>query len=338
MTVLVDMEEQNKSTSETLDSSTEVESLDSQTTVVTEDTTPGGTSNPNASGDKKPSKKKRYRGKGIAARFNVWLLLFIFIIVIAGLIAFISYQQNKKSANQTTNISTTPLSQQDLDKLRQTDVKVGDPKQILSVESNAVFAGKVLIRDSLEVAGQIKIGGPLNLPGLTVSGDTAFNKISATNLQVSGATTIQGALNVQNNLGVSGNLSVGGSITAPRINVETLSLNNDIQLSRHIDAGGATPSSSSGNALGGGGTSSVSGTDTAGTVNINTGSGPAAGCFISVSFTQKFASPHIAITPIGSGAAGLNYYVTRSSTGFSICTTNSAPAGQSFGFDYIVID
>lgn len=330
------MEEENKSTAESLDSSTEVESLDSQTTVVTEDTTTGGSASPDP-GDKKP-KKKRYRPKGLAARFNIWLLLFIFIIVIAGLIAFISYQQNKKSANQTTNVSTTPLSQQDLDKLRQTDVKVGDPKQILSVESNAVFAGKVLIRDSLEVAGQIKIGGPLNLPGLTVSGDTAFNKISATNLQVSGATTIQGTLSVQNNLGVSGNLSVGGTITTPRLNVESLSISNDLQLTRHIDAGGATPSGSSGNALGSGGTSSVSGTDTAGTVSINTGGSPGAGCFITVNFTQKFGSPHISVTPIGSGAAGLNYYVTRSTSNFSICTTNSPPAGQSFAFDYIVID
>lgn len=341
----MDMDDNNQKQpeSESLDS-TEIESLDSQTTVVTEDTAGSvtdatGATLPENDGKKVKKKRKAPSIKGIAGKFNIYLLLFMLILVIAGVVTFISYQQNKKSANKANEtISTTPLSEEDLKKLRQTDVKVGDPKQILSVESNAIFAGKVLIRDSLEVAGQIKVGGPLNLPGISVSGTSVFDQVQISNLQVSGAVTIEGQLNVQSGLNVTGNLTVGGTISAGRLNIETLSVNQDLQLSRHIDAGGGTPGKSDGGALGSGGTSSVSGTDTAGTININTGGGAVAGCFITVNFTQKFNSPHVVITPVGFGAGGINYYINRSNTSFSICTSNNPPSGTSFAFDYVVID
>lgn len=331
--------ENNTNKEETLDASTEVESLDAQTTVVTEDTTNGQGTNSNPGTDEKKKKKKNSGVKGLAGRFNIYLLLFIFIMLIAAVVTFISYQQNKKSNDKASQtISTTPLSEEDLKKLRQTDVKVGDPKQVLSVESNAIFAGKVLIRDSLEVAGQIKVGGPLNLPGISVSGTSIFDQVKVSNLQISGNATIEGQLNVQSGLNVTGNLTVGGAISAGRLNIQTLTVSQDLQLSRHIDAGGGTPGSSGGSALGGGGTSSVSGTDTAGTININTGSGTVPGCFTSVTFTQKFNSPHVVITPVGSAAGALNYYINRSATGFSVCTASAAPTGQNFAFDYIVID
>lgn len=343
MGIYVNMEDNNKQPeSESLDS-TEIESLDSQTTVVTDGTggatAPTGGTEPTKD-DKKIKKKRRAPSvKGIAGKFNVYLLLFMLIIVIAGIVTFISYQQNKSAAKKANEaISTTPLSEQDLEKLRQTDVKVGDPKQILSVESNAIFAGKVLIRDSLEVAGQIKVGGPLNLPGISVSGTSIFDQVQISNLQISGNATIEGQLNVQSGLNVTGNLTVGGTISAGRLNIETLAVNKDLQLSRHIDAGGGTPGISGGSALGSGGTTSLSGTDTAGTININTGGGTVAGCFASVSFTQSFNSPHVVVTPVGSSAGSLNFYINRGGSGFSVCTNSPAPAGQSFAFDYIVVD
>lgn len=334
----------DKEKSESLDS-TEIESLDSQTTVVTEDTTGGGaTATPSGTTSEKDGKKEKKKRKapsvkGLAGKFNIYLLLFMLIIVIAGIVTFISYQQNKKSADKANQtITTTPLSEEDLEKLRQTDVKVGDPKQILSVESNAIFAGKVLIRDSLEVAGQIKVGGPLNLPGISVSGTSIFDQVQISNLQISGSATIQGQLNVQSGLNVTGNLTVGGTISAGKLNIENLAVSRDLQLARHIDAGGGTPGISGGGALGAGGTTSLSGTDTAGTININTGGGTVAGCFASVTFTQAFNSPHVVVTPVGSGAGSLNFYINRSGSGFSICTNSAAPAGQNFAFDYVVID
>lgn len=327
---------------DTKDDSDSLESLESQTTVVADGgTNPSTTVEVSADESKtKESKKKQPKLKGLAGKFNIYLLLFVFIILIAGIVTFVSYQKSKQNEKKENGaISTQPLSEQDLEKLRQTDVKVGDPKQILSVESNAIFAGKVLIRDSLEVAGQIKVGGPLSLPGITVSGTSTFDQVSVNNLQISGNATIQGQLNVQNNLGVSGNLTVGGTFSAARLNIGSISIDSDLLLSRHIDAGGGTPGKTDGGALGAGGTSSVSGTDTAGTVNINTGGGTAAGCFLTVSFVQRFnAVPHVVITPVGSAAGSLDYYINRSATNFSICTNNAAPVGQNIAFDYIVID
>ncbi len=338
------MEANQQKPEDSLESATELESLDSQassgdSSVIDTTTQSENPEQPTPEDDKKAKKKKRSNAPGLAGKLNIYLLIFIFIIVVAVVVTFIAYQQSKKADEKNqANISTTPLSEEDLEKLRQTDVKVGDPKQILSVESNAVFAGKVLVRDSLEVAGQLKIGGPLNLPGISVAGMSIFDQITANSLQIAGNTTIDGQLNVQNNVGISGNLTVGGTISSSRLNIETLVVNQDLQITRHIDAGGGTPGGSSGNALGGGGTASVSGTDTAGTISINTGGGTTPGCFININFTQRFNSPHIAIAPIGAAAGGINYYVNRSGTGFSLCTSNSAPAGQSFAFDYIVID
>lgn len=282
----------------------------------------------------KPNKVKQF-----FSRFNIYLLLFLLALLLGSVVVGASYLQSKKTEKAgLKGVVTEPLSEKSLEQLKNADVTVGDPKQILSVESNAVFAGQVLLRGNLEVAGQIKAGGPLNLNGLTVGGNSTFGDVQASQLQISGNATVQGQLAVQSGLTVSGSGSFGGTLTAARLNIQQLQVSGDIQFTRHIDAGGGTPNLSYGSALGGGGTSSISGTDTAGTVVINTGGGTSAGCFASINFIQRFASPHIVITPIGPTGAALNYYVNRTSTSFSICTTNAAPAGSSFAFDYTVID
>jgi len=272
------------------------------------------------------------------SKINVYLLLFILIVLLACLVVFASLQRSRRE-NPTGPLDTQNLTQETIDQLEGSETSVGDPKQILNVESNAVFTGKVLIRDSLDVAGTIKVGGSLSLPGITVSGTSSFETIQAKDLAIAGNTSIEGQLNVQGSLTVAGGASFGGPISAPQISVNDLQLKGDLQLNRHIDAGGGTPGRNAGVALGGGGTTSVSGTDTAGTITINTGSNPPAGCFTTISFTQNYGgTPHVVVTPVGSGGANLNYYVNRTSSGFSLCTANPASAGRSFSFDYIVID
>lgn len=337
------MDTQNKETETQLTPEQQLEndSLEAQTTVV--ETAPGSAApDPgNTAPDSKPPKKKRsFSGiKGLASRINIYLLAFILLLTLAVVITAVSYIRSQQANNQTQQIQTEPLSQEALEQLRQTDVKVGDPKQILSVESNAIFAGRVLVRGGLEVAGEIKAGSPLTLPGLTVTGTTLLSQVQANQLQISGGSTLQGQVSIQNNLTVAGSGSFGGTLTASRLNIQTLQVSGDLQISRHIDAGGGTPSKSDGAALGSGGTSSISGTDTAGTVAINTGGGTGPGCFVTVTFNQRFnGTPHVVVTPIGSAGGSVDYYLNRSSTNFSICTTNAAPTGQSFAFDYIVID
>jgi cytoskeletal protein CcmA (bactofilin family) len=282
--------------------------------------------------------KKRSVVDFISSRLNIYMLLFLLIIVIAVGLIFIGMQRDKKAATPTTT-DTTPLTQETIDQLKGSEAKIGDPKQTLSIESNAIFSGKVLVRDSLDVAGAIKVGGVLSLPGLTVAGNSSFDQIQGNDIAIAGNANIQGQVTIQQTLTVTGGATFGGTISAPQLSIENLQLNSDLQLNRHIDAGGGTPGKTDGGALGSGGTSSVSGTDTAGTININTGSNTGAGCFITITFAQKFnGTPHVVVTPVGLNGANINYYVTRNSSGFTLCTANAAPVGTNFSFDYIAID
>jgi cytoskeletal protein CcmA (bactofilin family) len=301
---------------------------------------PAPSAAPSSPGEQKPEAKKRRGGglRGLASRINIYFLLFALIVVLSGFIVFIGLQRTKKEL-QTPGINTTPLTQETLDQLNKSDSTVGDPKQTLSVESNAIFSGTVLVKGGLDVAGTIKVGGSLNLPGITVSGDSSFDRLNANQMSVAGDTSVQGSMNVQGSLTVAGGASFGGPVSVPQLTVQSLVLAGDLAITRHIDAGGGTPGISNGTALGGGGTASVSGTDTAGTVTINTGGGPGVGCFATISFTQQFSQvPHVVITPVGSAAAGINYYINRTINNFQICTTNSAPGGANFSFDYVAID
>jgi hypothetical protein len=172
-----------------------------------------------------------------------------------------------------------------------------------------------------------------------VSGTGTLQTLQANKLQISGDSQLQGNLSVQKSLSVNGSGNFSGTLTASKLNVQSLELSGNLIISSHIESSGGTPSKSNGNALGSGGTASLSGTDTAGTITINTGGSPHAGCFISVGFAKSFnRTPHVVVTPIGSSGASINYYVTRSSNGFSLCTTSSAPGSRNFAFDYIVIN
>lgn len=272
-------------------------------------------------------------------RLNIYLLFFVLILVVAGAILVITALAGKETKDPAS-IDAQNLSSEALKQLNNSDATVGDPKQVLNVQSNAVFAGKVLVRDTLEVAGQIRVGGPLSLPGITVSGESNFDQLNVSrSLNLGGDASVQGQLNVRRNIAVSGGGTFGGAVTAPQISTSTLQLLGDLTLTRHIIAGGATPGRSIGTAVGSGGTASVSGSDTAGFVNINTGSGPSAGCFVTVNFATRFtATPRVLLTPVGSDAGALNYYVNRSSTSFSICVSTVPPANASFGFDYFILN
>jgi cytoskeletal protein CcmA (bactofilin family) len=269
--------------------------------------------------------------------FNIYLLLFIFILVVAGVIIFLTYNYSRKQAGGN-KVNTTTLSQDTLDKLANSDATVGGSGQVLNVQSSAVFAGKVLARSDLEVAGNLQLGGSLNLPNIAVNDTANLGQVTVSkNLAVTGNVAVQGQQTIAGALQVGGTGRFTGALSAPQISTNSLQLNGDFILTRHLTIGGGTPSRSNGTALGSGGTASVSGSDTAGSVSINTGGGPGAGCFVTVTFTSRYnATPHVIVTPVGSAAGGLAYYINRSTTNFSICTSSAPPANTSFGFDYFV--
>lgn len=272
--------------------------------------------------------------KKILAIVNIYTVVFVLVILAAAAVVFVSIKPAK-------TVDVTPLgklSDQQLTALKSNSTLVGDPKQTLDIQSNTILEGQVLARSDLSVAGSLKVGGALSLPAITVTGSGNFAQIGTTGaLSVGGDTNLQGQLTVQKNLSVSGAASFG-SLSVASLSITSLSVKNDFTLSKHIVTNGGTPGRVGGTALGGGGTVSVSGSDTAGSVSVNTGNSPPAGLLVTLTFTQRFgATPHVVITPVGSAAAGLQYYINRDAGGFSIGTLNAPPAGANFGFDYIVI-
>src|SRR5829696_7852582 len=102
---------------------------------------------PSASGKPKGNQKI----KGLLRRVNIYFLLFILVLVIAVMVLFIGMQTAKKQSG-TNEITSQTLSTDAINQLKGNDVKIGDAKQTLSIESNAVFAGRVLVQGGTDIA------------------------------------------------------------------------------------------------------------------------------------------------------------------------------------------
>lgn len=265
------------------------------------------------------------------------MLLLGLLLIGAGVIIFLLAGPSPTNSNKPRQ--TQSLTDQQIAELKGSTTLVGDAEQLLDVQSNSVFEGQVLVRKDLEVAGTVKVGGSLDLPAITVGGRSSLGQLEVSkNLTVAGTTTLQG-LTVRRDVTVAGSASISGSLSAGQLSINTLRLNGDLGINRHINVSGGVPGKTNGSALGAGGTASVNGADTAGTITANTGSNPPAGCFLTVKFTRSFSStPHVVISPANSSAAGLHYYANRSTTGFSVCTTSSPSPSKTYVFDYVAID
>jgi hypothetical protein len=289
--------------------------------------------------DKKPSKNPLKAGgiRGLVSRVNIYLLGFVLLVVIVGSGGGIIYLNSNKKAATENKLKSQALSTDSLKQLSNSDVTVGDSKQVLTVQSNAIFGGSVLLKGDVEVAGKLVVGSDLALTGINVSGKSTLQDLDVSNnLSVANNLAVKGQVTIQNGLTVNGTTSFAG-LSVQTLTVSSLQINNTLNLTHHIIGGGGRPSRSSGSALGSGGTSSVSGSDTAGSIKINTGSGAGAGCFITINFTTRFNStPNVVISPVGSKAGSLEYYVNRTTSSFSVCSASNPPDGASFGFDYIV--
>jgi cytoskeletal protein CcmA (bactofilin family) len=289
-----------------------------------------------ASGVGEPKEAPPDAKGGLRNSLNIYYIFFVLIVLLAVGGIFYAVKASKETAK---NPKVSSLTSQQLAALKGNTTVVGDVKQTLDIQSNAVFEGQVLVRSDLSVAGALKVGGPLSLQTINVSGNGTFGGLQVNGtLGVNGNTSLQGALTVQKNLSVSGTASFG-SLSVASLAVTSLQLTGDLNIVRHITTSGTSVGRIAGTALGGGGTVSVSGTDTSGTVVVNTGNSPPAGLFITVTFAQRFAStPHVLISPVGFSAGNVTFYVNRDANGFSIGCSTPPPAGASFSFDYLVID
>jgi len=283
--------------------------------------------------EKKLSPIKRFFRK-----VNVYFLIFFLLVIVAGAVAIVNYLNSQKGSSDS-NIAAQNLTQESLKQLANTDASVGNTSQTLTIKGNAVIEGQALTRGSLNVAGNFQTGGTIQGSSITISGTANIGEAQINNLQVASNVAIQGSTTLRD-LNVAGAASFGGDINAAQITVTRLILagNGSLQVPNHISFAGPSPSRSiNSSVLGSGGSASISGSDTSGTVNISTGSGTAAGCFVQINFSRPFGGqPHVIISPVDAGAGRTQYYTTRTTTSFSICAATPAPANQSFAFDYLV--
>jgi hypothetical protein len=82
-------------------------------------------------------------------------------------------------------------------------------------------------------------------------------------------------------------------------------------------------------------------TDVDGQITFGTGTSPAAGIMVSVTFAQTYAhAPSITVSPINSASASLNLYVQSTTSGFTLRCVNAPSASQGntvYGFNYHVM-
>ena len=287
-----------------------------------------------------PNAKKLSPIKKFFRKVNLYFLIFILLVVVAAAVTVVNYLNSTKPA-PTVDIATQGLTEDALKQLSNTDATVGGASQTLTIQGNAVISGQTLMRGNLNVAGNFQSGGAIQGPKLTISGDSNLGSTQINSLQVATNTAVQGTTTLRD-LNVSGASSFSGGLTASQITTSKLVMSGNaiLQIPNHLSFTGPSPSRTiNAVVLGNGGSASVNGSDTNGTININSGNNPSPGCFARINFQQAFTGPnppHVIVSPVGAAAGQTQYYVDRNNTGFSICTNNAAPANQTFAFDYFV--
>lgn len=286
-----------------------------------------------------PLEKKQSGLRRLARKANVYFLLFLLCVAIGIIITVVNYVNSQKQPAPPT-LATSELTEEQLKQLATTDASVGDVSQTLTIKGNAVIDGQTLMRGNLNIAGNLQTGGTIQGPSITISGTANLGQAQINSLQVAADVAIQGNTTAQG-LSVAGTSTFNGPMTASRITVSELVISGSGSLSvpNHISFTGPVPNRSVNQAqLGTGGSASVSGSDTSGTINVTTGNGPAAGCMVRINFVQRFATPpRVLITPVGSAGGLVQYYVERDQNGFNVCASVPAPGNQSFSFDYLVM-
>lgn len=276
--------------------------------------------------------------KRILRKVNVYLLIFILLVIVGGAIALVNYLNSQK-APVTPDVASQQLSADALKQLANTDATVGNSSQTLTIQGNAIITGQTLTRGNLNVAGNFQSGGSITAPTITIAGAANLGATQINSLQVATTLAVQSATTLAD-LNVAGTSSFSGPMTASQITVTRLILSGNASLTipNHIAFTGPSPTRTVNSAvLGNGGTMSINGSDTSGTININSGNNTVAGCFAKITFNQPYTNqPHVIVSPIGSAAGQTQFYVDRNNTSFSICTANAAPPNQTFGYDFFV--
>lgn len=281
----------------------------------------------------------------------------VIVILAANVVAFMFIAKGGVTGDQSTNKDEVTLSSDTLNGLGVSRNPVGSKGTQLIVGPDSRFNGKVTIGNDVSIAGQLTLNskfsasnasltkldaGDTSLGQLNVNGDGTISTLNLRkDLAVVGTTRLQGPVTitqlvtVNNSLNVAGNLAVGGTLSARAFQASTLSSDTTLTIGGHIVTRGSAPSVGPGSAVGSNGTVSISGNDASGTIGVNIGAGAGSGTLAQVAFRNQYGNtPHVVVTAVGRGMGSL--YVSRTSGGFSVGTTDSlAPGG--YAIDYIVM-
>lgn len=297
--------------------------------------------------DKTPLLKRLGRGSGwnrLQNRANTIggvVALFVFLVAVGGIGGFY-YAQTRKPVATTPKTTISNLTPAEIAKLGEIGSNLGSSGQTLNIGANALLRGKVDIGGDLSIGGHLNANGPVTLSQLNITGTTAATGLNVgSNLNVTGNTTLQQGLSVGQLATFAGGINVGGSASFNAINttslaVHTISISGPLTIG-HLVTQGPVPTITSGTAVGSGGTVSISGNDTAGTVNFNIGSSPPAGVLGTITFRASFTSTvHVQLTPLTGAAASTPAYVTRTTGGFQVHTDSPPPGGVGLSYDFLV--
>ncbi len=318
----------------------------------------------------KPITPKRTLHLSAKATF-IGLAIAVALIAINLIAVFFVLKSRNNKPVAPTGYNNTDLSVEDLQKLNGKTTTIGQSFGTLIVSPFATFKNKIQVDKDASIGGQLTVLGNSSVSGLTagpttvselqVGGKSTLNQATfKSDVSVTGTTTLLNGVNINNSLAlvgtlnVAGSASISGSLTVSTINFKSGTLNGPLAINGHYISGGPGPSLTyNTNTLGASGTASVSGNDTTGTIVIAPGTGTCSpvvgvdpntcGLIATITFGAGYSQiPRINLTPIGREAGTLQYYITRTSTGFKLYTANtitppsvSVPNPQ-VGFDYFI--
>ena len=144
------------------------------------------------------------------------------------------------------------------------------------------------------------------------------------------------AFSIQNS---SGSSLLTADTIGMKLTVQELVVSANLTVNGHIITAGSTPTITAGVATCTTPAVSVTGNDTAGTLNITTGTGcSATGVLATLTFNKTFtAVPHVNLTPTNANATNIKYFRGSATTaGFSIDTAMTPSDSTNYTFDYWV--
>jgi cytoskeletal protein CcmA (bactofilin family) len=266
--------------------------------------------------------------KFLPPRAVLLIAILVMGLIVCGVVIAVLSKPAKK-ADTTVIVNTQSLDNGTLNRLTSQLGTNTTVQQQLTISPSTLFKNNIEVQGTATVDKDLTVKGTSTLLGAVTAGSSL---------------AVHGALSVGGSTNLAGNLSVGGLLTAASLNVGSIS-NSTINLSGNLNLGGhLVPSGTAPHVVpsvaASGGTTTISGNDTAGTVTITVGNGLVqSGEMAIITFNKAFnLTPKVQLTPANEAAANLRYFVTQSPTFFTVRASNTPANGVQYQFNYFTTD